>query len=162
MKGKWVNKVAVCTGQCLFWWWWFVFESMVFGDVGFWVCDSEEWLITVRERDVFLWFCRKLFAWEKAGMDSTMLWRLLVMKMSLILWLLDVKKNIGFFFCFWHRKQNRNETGWLELGSVRFLFFFQNFDLVVFIGKNWIKPKIITPTGKYECWNPMVYLLFYP
>ena len=25
-----------------------------FGDVGFWVCDSEEWLITVRERDVFL------------------------------------------------------------------------------------------------------------
>lgn len=30
------------SGQCLLWWWWFVFESMVFGDVGFWVCDSEE------------------------------------------------------------------------------------------------------------------------
>jgi hypothetical protein len=54
MKGKWVKKVAVGTVQCLLWWWWFVFESMVFGDVGFWVCDSEEWLITVRERDVFL------------------------------------------------------------------------------------------------------------
>lgn len=30
------------SGQCLLWWWWFVFESMVFGDGGFWVCDSEE------------------------------------------------------------------------------------------------------------------------
>lgn len=31
------------SGQCLlWWWWWFVFESMVFGDVDFWVCDSQE------------------------------------------------------------------------------------------------------------------------
>jgi len=46
---------------------------------------------------VFLWLCERPFAREKAGMDSTLPWGLLVMKMDLILWLLDVKKQYRFF-----------------------------------------------------------------
>ena len=65
------------------------------------------------------------------------------MKMSLILWLLDVKKKYSFFF---FDIENRTEPkpiswNWVQFG---FCFFFQNFDLVVFISKNRTEPKMIT------------------
>jgi hypothetical protein len=97
---------------------------MVFGDVDFWVCDSEEWSITIREHEVFLWFYRRLFAWEKTSMASTLSLGLLVMKMGLILWFLDVKKNIGFF-SFWHKNPNRNWSVGTRFGLV-LVFFKKN------------------------------------
>jgi len=115
---KWVKKVAVGTGQCLLWWWWFVFESMVFGDVGFWVCDSEEWLITVRECDVFVLRKGRYefntivgVAGDEDGFDFV---------------LLDVKKQYRFFSVF--DIENRTESNWnrsvgTRFGSVLVYFF---------------------------------------
>ena len=63
-------------------------------------------------------------------MDSTLLWGLTVMKMSLILWFLDVKKSYRFIQ---FRKQNQTESKPVGWNRVRFSFglFFQNFNLVV-------------------------------
>jgi len=65
-------------------------------------------------------------------------------------WML--KNNIGFFG-FWHRKQNQTEPKPVSWNRVRFDFglFFQNFSLVVFIGKNRIEPKMITPSYTQIC-----------
>ena len=46
------------------------------------------------------------------------------MKMSLILWLLDVKKNIGFFFLFLTYKTEPNRNRLVGIGfSLVFVFF---------------------------------------
>jgi hypothetical protein len=55
-------------------------------------------------------------------MDSTLSWGLLVMKMGLILWLLDVKKQYRFFLVF--DIENRTEPKPVGLNQVRFGFGF--------------------------------------
>ena len=91
---------------------------------------------------VMVWVVVRLFAWKKAGMDSTLSWSCWWWRW---VWFCGFWNNIGFFG-FWHRKPNRTETGRLKSDSIQFWFFFQNFSLVVFIGKNRTKQKMITPT----------------